>query len=454
MTILATIVVLGVLIFVHELGHFLAAKSVGVDVHRFSIGLGPKVLGFTRGETEYVLSAIPLGGYVKMGGMGDEEVTQRLEGGAAEVQRGPGPGDFDSKPIWARTFVISAGVIMNLLFAFAVYTTSAAVWGARELATTRVGEVRTGLLPPGTEALAGLPRGARLVRVGERPVENWGDVRAGLFEAEPGLLALIHAEPDGSVQIQIPSEEAARQSLVSALDRWVDPEVGALLPGSPAEKAGFLAADRILAVDGEPIESWWEFVRAVEARPEQRTEVLLLREGRQLTRVVVPESQASRDPVTGADARVGRVGIYPPMDDLVSQPVGMVEAVTIGARETVFMTGLILGFLRDLVTGNVSARSVGSIVTIGEASGQAAAMGLETFLRFMALFSVNLAVLNLLPIPVLDGGHLLFLAIEKLRGRALTVEQRLRWSNVGFLIVVGLMVWALSNDVIRVFERF
>jgi regulator of sigma E protease len=115
---------------------------------------------------------------------------------------------------------------------------------------------------------------------------------------------------------------------------------------------------------------------------------------------------------------------------------------------------MILGFLRDLVTGNISARSVGSIVTIGEASGEAAAAGLETFLRFMALFSVNLAVLNLLPIPVLDGGHLLFLAIEKLRGRALTVEQRLRWSNVGFLIVMGLMVWALSNDVIRLFERF
>jgi regulator of sigma E protease len=454
MTILATIIVLGVLIFVHELGHFLAAKSVGVDVQRFSIGLGPKVFGVTRGETEYVLSAIPLGGYVKMGGMGDEEVTQRLEGGAPAVEREPGPGDFDGKPIWARTLVISAGVIMNMLFAFAVYTTSAAVWGARELATTRVGEVRTGLLPSGTEALAGLPMGARIVQVGDRPIEKWGDVRAALLEAEAGPLALTYADPDGSLDIRIPPEDGARQSLVSALDRWVEPEVGALLPGAPAERAGIEAADRVLAVDGEPIESWWEFVRAVEARPEQRTEVLLLREGRQLTRVVVPESQSSSDPVSGADVRVGRVGIYPPMDELVSQPVGPVEAVALGYRETVFMTGMILGFLRDLVTGNVSARSVGSIVTIGEASGEAAAAGIETFLRFMALFSVNLAVLNLLPIPVLDGGHLLFLAIEKLRGRALTVEQRLRWSNVGFLIVVGLMVWALSNDVIRLFERF
>jgi regulator of sigma E protease len=170
--------------------------------------------------------------------------------------------------------------------------------------------------------------------------------------------------------------------------------------------------------------------------------------------VVVPELQQERDPATGADVQVGRVGIYPPFDNMISQPVALGDAVVLGARETVAVTGMILGFLRDLVTGNISARSVGSIVTIGEASGQAAAAGMETFLRFMALFSVNLAVLNLLPIPVLDGGHLLFLFIEKLRGKALTVEQRLRWSNVGFLIVMGLMGWALSNDVIRLFERF
>jgi regulator of sigma E protease len=126
------------------------------------------------------------------------------------------------------------------------------------------------------------------------------------------------------------------------------------------------------------------------------------------------------------------------------------EAIVHGYRETVAVTGLILGFLKDLVTGGISPRSVGSIVTIGQASGQAVQAGFEVFLRFMALFSVNLAVLNLLPIPVLDGGHLLFLAIEGLRGgRALTVEQRLKWSNVGFIIIVGIMLWALSNDVLR-----
>jgi regulator of sigma E protease len=455
MTVLATIVVLGVLIFVHELGHFLAAKAVGIDVLRFSIGLGPKLLGVKRGDTEYVLSAIPLGGYVKMGGMADDEVTGRLEGGAEAEARQASPGDFDAKPVWARTLVISAGVLMNMFFAFAVYTTGAAVWGTRDYATTRIGVVHTDRLPAGAEALASLTPGARIERVGSQVVENWGDVRAGFREAPAGPLQIQTADPASTVEIRIPAGDEERgpyqTALFTAIQHWVEPGVGALNPGSPAERADIAVDDRIVSVDGQPIVTWWDFVDAIQSRPEQRTELVLQRGGSQITRVVVPESRQDRDPVTGQERTVGVVGIYPPMDDMVLERVGPLQAVSIGARETAAVTGLIVAFLKDLVTGNVSARSVGSIVTIGEASGQAAAAGLETFLRFMALFSVNLAVLNLLPIPVLDGGHLLFLAIEKLRGRALTVEQRLRWSNVGFIIVMGLMVWALSNDVLRVF---
>ena len=451
MTILATIIVLGVLIFVHELGHFLAAKAVGVDVHRFSIGLGPRVFGVTRGGTEYVLSAVPLGGYVKMGGMADEEVTSRLEGGAADDTRKPGPGDFDGKPIWARTLVISAGVLMNMLFAFAVYTTTAAAWGFRTPATTRLGRVQVELLPPGTEPLALVPPGARLQSVGRRSIEHWRDFQQALVEAPPGVLTLTFTEPTGSVEVSVPPDEEQRRRLASAPLYWIEPAVGAVHPGSPSEKAGLESGDRIVAVSGQPVESWWEFVDAVQARPGEHTVLRMLRDGRELTRSLVPEATEARDPVTGEQTTVGKVGIYPPFDDVVFERVGPLQAVRYGALETAAVTGMILGFLRDLVTGNISARSVGSIVTIGEASGQAAAAGMESFLRFMALFSVNLAVLNLLPIPVLDGGHLLFLGIEKLRGRALTIEQRLRWSNVGFLVVMGLMVWALSNDVLRLF---
>ena len=237
MTILATIVVLGVLIFVHELGHFMAAKSVGIEVQRFSIGLGPTMFGFRRGETEYVISWVPLGGYVKMGGMGDE-VMDRLEGGAEEgVEEGtpegaaaqprqPRPSDFDGKPIWARTFVISAGVIMNMLFAFAVYTGVNAAWGLPELAENRVGEVLPELLPAGAEALAELPAGARLISVGDHQVDHWGDVRDGFLEAPTGPLTIVTGEPGGAVEIEVgadPEErgpDSSRPFSPGSMRRW------------------------------------------------------------------------------------------------------------------------------------------------------------------------------------------------------------------------------------------
>ena len=448
MTILATIVVLGVLIFVHELGHFLAAKSVGVEVQRFSIGLGPTVYGFRRGETEYVLSWIPLGGYVKMGGM-DDEVGERLEGGPIKRRREPSSRDFDAKPIWARTFVISAGVVMNMVFAFMVYVTVNAVWGMAEIAETRIARVETDLLPEGTQALAGLREGSRIVRIGAADIVHWGDIQEAIMDAPAGALEVATAEPDAVITIDLDPDSDARLRLVRSLQFWADAEVGAVMPGSPADRAGLEAGDRILAVDGAPMDHWYDFVDAIEERAGTRTELSLERRERPLTRYVTPNEETAEDPATGETVPVGKVGIYQPVTELAYQPVGVGRALGLGWAETVGVTALILDFLGDLVTGGVSPRSVGSIVTIGTASGQAAQMGLDTFLRFMALFSVNLAILNLLPIPILDGGHLVFLGVEAVRGKALSVEQRLRWSQVGFLVVVGLMLWALSNDILR-----
>jgi len=450
MTLLATIIVLGVLIFVHELGHFGAAKAVGIRVERFSIGLGPRVAGFTWGETEYVISAIPLGGYVKMGGM-DDEVMERLEGGNAPP-REPSPRDYDAKPVWARAFVISAGVIMNMAFAFVAYTAVNAFWGEPTLETTRVEAVEARLLPPGAEALARIPEGARLQRIGDAEVSNWSEVARGFLESPEGPLAILVAEPRMELVVELPADPEARARAFGALQYWADPVVGDVERGSPAADGGLEVGDRILAVNGEPVRNWTAMTRLIRQSPGERVTVLLGRGGGELTRYVTPAPGVETDPVTGEEIEVGRIGIRPDLSgSLVYQPVSFGEAVVAGWRETEAATRMILGFLRDLVTGGVSARSVGSIVTIGQASGTAAAMGLEYFLRFMALFSVNLAVLNLLPIPVLDGGHLVFLGIEAVRGKALSVEQRLRWSNVGFLVIMGIMVWALGNDILRLF---
>ena len=450
MTILATVIVLGVLIFVHELGHFAAAKAVGVEVQRFSIGLGPKIFGLRRGETEYVLSAIPLGGYVKMGGM-DDEVMERLEGGAAETERTPGPRDFDAKPIWARTFVISAGVIMNMIFAFGVYTFVYAYWGFPQIDTTRVGQVEAALLPPGTEELARIQPGAHIVRIGDLAVEDWGDVEDGLYAGTPGPTTVVVSDPADTLRIDLPADEAARRHVVQAVGYGLDAAVGIVNPGSPADKAGLKEGDEIVSVNGLPVDSWYDFRALIEARPAQRVDLMLRRDGRELIRPITLDA-VEEDQPDGTRKEVGKVGVYPPLERIMAyEPVSFGNAVVAGYRQTVGVTGMILGFLHDLVTGGVSPRSVGSIVTIGEASGTAVRAGIDQFLQFMALFSVNLAILNLLPIPVLDGGHLLFLGIEAVRGRALSAEQRLRWSNVGFLIVMGIMLWALSNDFLRLF---
>ena len=450
MTILATVIVLGVLIFVHELGHFLAAKGVGIEVQRFSIGLGPRILGFRKGETEYVLSAIPLGGYVKMGGM-DDQVTERVEGGGDGEPRQPSSRDFDSKPLWARAFVISAGVIMNMLFAFALYTGVVATWGVPELSTTRVGLVRESTLSTGTRELSRLPIGGAVVRVGDRQVETWSQVIDALLRAPAGPTEVVTESPTASVRVDLPADPEVRRAMVGTMRAWIDPAIGAVNPASPAERGDLRAGDRILSVDGSPVANWDEFVDHIQSRPGERVELQLERDGGRVTRVVTPEPNTELDPRTGAERTVGRVGIYPAIGELAYRNVGLIGSFRYGARETIGTTTLILGFLGDLFTGDVSPRSVGSIVTIGEASGQAAEGGAQMFLQFIALFSVNLAVLNLLPIPVLDGGHLLFLFIEAVRGKALTVEQRVRWSNVGFLILMGIMIWALSNDFLRLF---
>ncbi len=451
MTVLATVIVLGVLIFVHELGHFWAAKAVGIEVQRFSIGLGPRVAGFTRGETEYVLSAIPLGGYVKMGGM-EDEVMDRIEGGEVEGEpRQPSDRDFDAKPIWARTLVISAGVIMNMVFAFGVYTFLAAQYGVQTYDSTRIGVVYEASLPAGTEAFGTVEPGSRVVGIDGERAENWADIEGRFLEGDAGPVRVDLVEPQRSVEIRVPVTREERIALVTSFDVWLEAGVGFIEPGSPAADAGLEEGDRIIAVDGEPTLNWWTFVDQIEARPGQQIQLTINRDGSELVRNVTLRAEEETRP-DGTVATVGKIGLSPPGIATTYERVGAWEAVEIGYRETVAVTGLILGFLGDLVTLDVSPRSVGSIVTIGEASGQAAAAGFDTFLRFMALFSVNLAILNLLPIPVLDGGHLLFIAIEAIRGgRGLSLEQRLKWSNVGFLIIVGIMLWALSNDFLRLF---
>src|SRR5512145_1241658 len=242
LTLLSLVIVLGVLIFVHELGHFLVAKAVGIQVLRFSLGFGRPVIEWKRGETEYWVSWIPLGGYVKMAGLEEEGMVGELEGGKAAVAIDPERA-FDRKPLWARMAVILAGVTMNVLLAFFIYAGLAAFSGVAVRSTTQVDTVLTHMLPPGTEALAGLQRGDRVIRVNGDTVRSWTDLQTRLLTAD-SVVQLDIAGREEPVTVRLPADTTARVRLVSwGLLPHEPARIGLVLPGEPAARGGLKTGD-------------------------------------------------------------------------------------------------------------------------------------------------------------------------------------------------------------------
>lgn len=448
-TIIATVVILGVLIFVHELGHFITAKWMDIEVPRFSIGLGPKMIGFTRGETEYVIAWLPLGGYVRMAGMDDMEA---LEGGEHDATTARSVGrDFESKSLPARALVISAGVIMNVLFAWLLFSVIGLAWGVRQSPAPVVGDVLEQLLTPETAALADIPRNATITRVNGTAVSDWDGVQQALVSATDSLRLEFANAP--SVTVPIPAGDTARAELLSAMEPRVEipAVISSVADTSPAQRAGLEQGDRVVEIDGQPIRGWHDMVAAVEHRPGQALPVVVERGGDSVALTLTPE----RREVAGGALVVGRIGvgrtILRLLDAYPRKHMGPLAAVAYGGHETYRVTRMIVGYLGGLFTGRESPRDVGGPILIYQISEQVVRIGFDAFLNFMALFSINLAILNLLPIPILDGGQLLFLAVEGIRGRALSLEQRMRLSQVGLVLVVAIMVWALANDVLRLF---
>jgi regulator of sigma E protease len=458
-TILATIVVLGVLILVHELGHFWAAKWCDIEVPRFSIGFGPKVIGFTRGETEYVISALPLGGYVKMAGM---EEMEHIEGGPATVndtvgddatqQRGAAarrPRDFESKTLGQRALVISAGVIMNLLFAIVAFTAVAGIWGVPTDPGTVLGGVAEERLPAAGAPLTAIRPGHDVMRVDGTEVETWRDLTLALTRARAGetRMEFRNAPP---IVFSLPSADEERAGLISALEpRLPTPAVLAeVMANGPAAQAGLRSGDRVVQAGGQEVGTWQEFVDVIERSPGQPVRLVVERGTERFETSVTPH-----DRVLDSGIRVGRIDVAVPFLSpemhLPRQRPGPVGAVTRGFGQTWEITSLTVEFLYGMITGRHSARNVGGPIMIGQMSGRFARAGAEAFLSFMAILSINLAILNLLPIPVLDGGHLVFLGIEAVRGRALSFEQRMRMTQVGFVFIIMLMAWAIGNDLLR-----
>ena len=449
--ILAFIVVLGVLIFVHELGHFLAAKAAGIWVHRFSIGMGKPVQALTtrRGETEYVISWLPIGGYVKMASREEDPVSGALEGGAGSAVVPPDR-VFEAKPVWVRMIVILAGVAMNVLFAWLVFSGLFYVVGRAELAITRVVSVAPGL-PAGAEGLASLAPGDRILAVAGTPVATWNEIEER-FISNPADSFLVEVEGKPPVVIRLHRDALeARVQAIRALTQFLPAVVGEVLPGGPGEQAGVQAGDTLVAVAGRPIRHWGEAVEAIEALPDQEVELTVGRPGGAAGRVVLA-ARSTSDLVSdslGVPRRLGklRLGVEIP-ERRISLTLG--ESLAEGGRQTLSVSTQIVRVVRGMFSGRVSTRAVAGPIEIGVMAGRSARGGPAAFLEFMAVISVNLAVLNLLPIPVLDGGQFLFLLGEAVLRRPLSVKLRERLTFVGLVLVVLLMVLAFSNDIRRV----
>lgn len=450
-TLIAFAVTLGVLIFVHEFGHFAAAKWAGIWVHRFSIGIGSPIPGLTfkRGETEYSLSWLPLGGYVKMASEEEEASSAKLEGGTPEAEVPPDR-MFEAKPVWKRMIVILAGVTMNTLFAWVIFSGLALKNGKAVNPVTTVGAVDSAALPAGAEAFRTLRLGDRITAVNGRPVDSWNSVFDELQHTSGSAVALTLA--DGrTVTADVPADAVERRmALAMTLGPFTPAVAGRIVPGRVAEKAGMLKGDTVVSVDGQPIAQWADLLALIERSPGRELRVGLGRATGRTEVTVVPESTTVSD--SSGPRVVGKIGVEV-NTGFRREPYTVVGALGAGVRETVNASTVVVRMLRGLVSGNVARSSLGGPIAIGQMAGQSARMGVEPFLTFMAIISMNLAVLNLLPIPVLDGGQFVFLVGEAVRRKPLPLKLRERLTLAGLAIVAALMVFALWNDLTRLVRQ-
>jgi regulator of sigma E protease len=450
LTLLSLIVVLGVLVFVHEAGHFIAAKWAGIYVHRFSLGLGPPIrpLTFRKGETEYSISWLPLGGYVKMASREEDATSSALEGGTLE---GPVPPDrmFEAKPVWKRMIVILAGVTMNALFAWFLYSFLAVKNGRQIDPVTTVGRVVDSLLPPEARAFSRIRPGTRIVSLNGKPVTSWDDVVQGIANSsEPAIRLRLD---DGSVLTAPIHPDAIEQRLKPppAIQPFRGPVVGPDLPGRPAARAGVEPGDTIRAVDDRPVAQWDDLLDLLETNGARPITLDVARAAGHERLQITPYIDSVDGP-NGRPQPIARIGVALG-GDFRSEPLTLGQAVVEGWHATVGASTQIVRTVRGLFSGRISKREVGGPILIGQLAGESARMGVDAFLAFMALISINLAVLNLLPVPVLDGGQFLFLVAEGLARRPLPLKLRERLTMVGLVLIVLLMGLAFSNDLRRLF---
>ncbi|WP_018507622.1 RIP metalloprotease RseP [Thiobacillus thioparus] len=441
-TVVWFLVAIAILVVVHEFGHYLAARLAGVKVLRFSLGFGKPLFSrrFGRDQTEWALAALPFGGYVKMLDEREGEVP------AAEAHR-----SFNRASVWRRIGIVAAGPIANFLLAIVFY------W-ALFLHGMPAMKPLIGEPPAGTPAAqAGLVSGDEIRRVNGADTPSFQDLRLELLRAGVAGDPLALELADGrSVRLDAPpmdTENLERDTLrplgIVRYDPEIDPVIGEVLPGGAAARADFQSGDRLIAANGEAVATWQDWVNLIRQHPSQSLRIEYEREGKMRELTVVP------DTVDENGQRVGKIGAGPKvdpslMDDLMTEVrYGPVEALGRGAEKTWDMSLFTLEMMGRMVLGQVSWKNLSGPLTIADYAGQSATLGWISFVGFLALVSVSLGVLNLLPVPLLDGGHLMYYVAEVLTGRPVSERTMEIGSRVGMMLLLLLMSFALFNDLQR-----
>ncbi len=512
--IIAFIFVIGILVFIHELGHFLVAKWSGVRVEKFSLGFGKRLLGFRRGETEYLVCMLPLGGYVKMYGEGSEGnfIVDRVDPGSdaeragfqsgdrivaidgvdlksferwkslearlekepereflfaierddkkveikAKPQSLPGhtysekeyPRGFSNQPILNRLLIVVAGPFMNFLLPF-IFLPIVFMIGITVPAYLEQAPVIGFVAPSSPASEAGFQKGDRIVEIEGGKVSNWKDVNIQL-QTNPDAMLNITVERDGALET-IPVKAVASPEGIVAIGfgEPIKAQVGGVVPGTPADQAHLERGDKILAVNGTPVADWEQMSGIIKESAGKEVSLLIERNGTEITKNIIPETS----PETGK----GAIGISPYQDEIVKK-YGFFEAIVNGFKEAfnmiVEVVTLLFGFLYKLVTGKIAlgtaGKSLAGPILIAKVSGSAAETGIAQLLQFTCFISINLAVINLFPIPMLDGGHVLYLAIEAVKRKPLSQRSLEISQRIGLTLLIFIMFLAIYNDISRV----
>ncbi|MGD8176970.1 sigma E protease regulator RseP [Marinimicrobium sp. ARAG 43.8] len=444
-TILWFLVALIVLVAVHEFGHFYVARRCGVKVLRFSIGFGKVIWRrYDRHGTEYALASIPMGGYVKMLDEREGEVPEE------ELERA-----FNRQNVWKRIAIVAAGPLANFILAVLLFWLLM-IPGTQEPIPV-IGEVA----PGSVAASAGLEPGQEILSVDGQPTPTWQALHQQLLRrlGESGTISFRVKYPDS--ELQYVSQASLENWLrgvdepdpVAGLGLTLDrpntrPIIGEVVADSPAAQAGLQVGDRVLSADGQPVPDWMHWVNYVRERPGEEIQVIVEREGGQESLVVTP------DTVNQDGERFGRVGValqwQPwPEERIREYRYGPVESFVAGVDRTWETAGFVLLSVKKLVVGEISTKNLSGPITIAKVAGDSAEGGWKSFVGFVALLSIFLGVFNLLPIPVLDGGHLLYYFIEVIKGSPVSERVQQVGYQMGLVMVVGLMVLAFYNDIMR-----